>query len=363
MTTEKKDQIVKKEALPSERFTNMVVNEFTSTIGEGGAKGLTRFHKRLCQNYFINVDMALKKAEVNRMKKKEQYRDKLEITWSNVNMNQLALDVVACARVGLDPSLSNQVHVIPYKNNTTNKYDVNLMPGYRGKELIAKKYGLEIPDDVIVELVYDKDHFKPIKKDINNKTEAYEFQINDPNDRGEIIGGFYYHVFDDNPRKNILRYFTRHDLEKRKPSYASAEFWGGEKDKYVNGQKKGKEKVEGWFEEMMWKTLYRAAYNSITIDSQKIDDDFVRISENENKAKPGEVPIEQLANKELVSFDEVEIIDDKPKETSDSETPEKPPASETKDPEPKKTPTEETKTPPKGEDQSLFEEKQSKPDF
>jgi len=214
----KKDKVAITQLSLSERFTNRVVQEFTSSTG-GASSALTSFHKRLCQNYFINIDMVLKKAETNRLKKFEKYRDEIPVIWNNVNINQLAIDVVACARVGLDPSLSNQVHPIPYKNNSTGKYDISLMPGYRGKEIVAKKYGLEIPDDVIVELVYKTDNFKPIKKDINNKIEAYEFEITDANNRGNVIGGFYYHIFDENPRKNRLMYYPIDEIEKRKPTY------------------------------------------------------------------------------------------------------------------------------------------------
>lgn len=33
----------------------------------------------------------------------------------------------------------------PFKNNSTQKYDVNLMPGYNGVQYIAEKYALENP--------------------------------------------------------------------------------------------------------------------------------------------------------------------------------------------------------------------------
>ena len=72
------------------------------------------------------------------------------------------------------------------------------------------------------------------------------------------------------------------DIEKRKPKYASAEFWGGEKDKWENGKKVGKESIAGWYHEMCWKTIYRAAYNSVTIDGKKIDQSFLRMAEIES---------------------------------------------------------------------------------
>ena len=56
--------------------------------------------------------------------------------------------------------------------------------------------------------------------------------------------------------------------------------------KYVweNGKKVGTEKTDGWYEKMAFKTVYRAAYSAITIDSQKIDDDYRRLSAAEDLA-------------------------------------------------------------------------------
>jgi hypothetical protein len=53
------------------------------------------------------------------------------------------------------------------KNNKTKKYDISFITRYRGLELKAKKYGLDVPDAVIVELVHANDHFKSIKKDFS----------------------------------------------------------------------------------------------------------------------------------------------------------------------------------------------------
>ena len=40
---------------------------------------------------------------------------------------------------------------------------------------------------------------------------------------------------------------------------------------------------------MCYKTIYRAAYKDITIDSQKIDDDYMRLNQLENEFKEAEV--------------------------------------------------------------------------
>jgi len=293
---------------PAERFTEMVIREFTS--GTGSGVQLSTFQKRLVQNYFISIDNSLRLAEEKRLKKSESMRDPLTIKWENVNMNQLAVNVVACARIGYDPALPNHINMMPFKNNTTKKYDIVFIEGYRGKELKAMKYGYSIPDDVVVEVVYSTDVFRVIKKDLNNKVESYIFEVKDPFDRGDIVGGFYYHVYNNQPSKNKLMFYNIQEIEKRKPEYASAEFWGGEKDKWENGQKVGKIKVDGWYHEMVWKTVFRAAYNDIAIDSQKIDDAYISLIEQDSKIEQtsNEVVVATKANKETVQFEEAEVI-------------------------------------------------------
>jgi recombination protein RecT len=256
---------------PSARFMNLVVKEFENNAGE---VQLTDHMKRLVQSNFIKLDSVLKENETKRLKKSEQYRDALEFSWKNVNMEKMAQDCIAFAMVGLDPMQPNQLFLIPYKNGHTNKFDIGFMPGYKGIEIKARKFGLDIPKDVVIELIHVTDTFTVKKKDFNNPVEHYILDVANPFDRGEVIGGFYYFKFEDET-KNHIRMFSINDILKRKPKYASPEFWGGEKDKWVDNKKKGKEKVEGWFEEMCFKTIYRAAYGSITIDSEKINDHFV----------------------------------------------------------------------------------------
>lgn len=290
----------------SEKFTGMVLREFQA-ISPGSE--LTQFQKRLCQNYFIKLDQVLKAAETKRMAKSEKYRDSLALKWQNVNLEKLALDVVSFSSVGLDPLQPNHLHLIPYKNNATNKYDFGFIIGYRGSELKAKKYGLDVPDEVIVELVYQNDKFKQIKKDINNPIESYIFEVVDDFNRGPLIGGFYYFSYKDE-KKNKIRVFTKADIEKRKPAYASADFWGGDKDKWEGGQKVGTEKIEGWYDEMAYKTLVRAAYNSITIDSAKIDEAYQHMLSADIDLKEVQVQQEILANanKTELSIQDAEVI-------------------------------------------------------
>jgi recombination protein RecT len=284
--------LAQKELSASERFMNKVVSEFSTGVGE---IALTTFQRRLAQNYFISIDGSLKAAEEKRLKKKGK-ADPLAITWGNVNMEKLARDVVSRARIGFDPAQPNHINMMPFKNNNLSKYDIVFIEGYRGVELKATKYGLNVPDGVVVELVHSNDRFKSIKKDRNNPVETYDFEIVSDFDRGDIVGGFYYYIYSQAPEKNKLVVMSIKEVEKRKPQYASAEFWGGEKDKWENGAVVGKEKVEGWYDQMVYKTIYRAAYGGITIDSQKIDDDYMQLKQSEADFAQAEVQQEILEN-------------------------------------------------------------------
>ena len=323
----KTNGVAKKEPTMAERFTGKVVAEFTANTGE---IALTGFQKRLAQNYFMAVDDALAKAEKKRLAKKKN-QDKVPVTWANVNLGQLSRDVVAAARIGLDPAQDNHINMVPYKNNSLQKYDIGFIEGYRGLELKAMKYGLDIPDTVIVEVVHANDRFKSHKKDRDHASETYEFDIVSDFDRGDIVGGFYYHAYSEASQKNKLVVMTIKDIEKRRPRYASAEFWGGEKDKWENGQKVGRETVDGWYEKMCFKTIYRAAYRDITIDSQKIDNDFLRLKRLEDTLADAEISAEiaDNANGEVIDLDaEEEPANAESAAASDPATPDEVPEPE-----------------------------------
>lgn len=261
----------------AERFTAKVMREFGGTVGE---IQVTDYQRQLVQGYFIAIDRALKTAEEERLRKNakntdhEKYDNNLPVAWANVNLNDLALDVVHYARMGLDMMQDNHLFPIPYKNNKTGKYDITLMTGYNGIQYIAEKYAVEPPLAVTVELVYSTDTFRPIKKSAENRVENYEFAINNAFDRGEILGGFGYLEFAD-PLKNKLVIMTKKDIEKRKPRYASANFWGGKQKVWDNG-KQVEQETDGWYEEMCLKTIKREIYSAkhLPRDPKKIDDNY-----------------------------------------------------------------------------------------
>lgn len=293
------------ELSPSQRFTAKVLALFTSNVGEIAA---SEYQRRLIQGYFVAIDAMLKKTEEKRLKTTYK-QEPLPYTWQNVNMDDLATMSVHLARIGLDSNQKNHINFIPYKNGTTMKYDIGCIKGYVGIEYEAKRYALEMPVDVIVELVYTTDTFRPIKRNLQNKYESYEFELGDPFARGDIKGGFAYFIYE-NPTKNKLMVMSLADILKRKPKYASAEFWGGEKDIWENNKKTGaKETIDGWYEEMCLKTVKRAAYGSIPLDPQKIDDTYQWLKARDSQFADREIDaeIEKEANKAPL-FVENEII-------------------------------------------------------
>lgn len=315
LVKKEENQVQKKELTASERFTGKVINEFQGNVGQ---LNLNEYQKQLIRNYFIGIDNALKIAEERRSYSKKKANDPA-ITWQNVNMNKLAVDVVQNAKLGLDMAVTNHLSVVPYLNGKTNKYDLNLMPGYEGLRYVAIKYAIYPIIDIRVELVHKNDSFKMITK---NNVDGYEFDITNPFDRGEVTGGFGYIRYQDETRNKLVT-MSKAELLKRKPSTAAAEFWGGEKEKWENGKKVGTETIEGWQEEMLYKTMVRATCKKVPLDPKKINESYIYVMESaenyyvENQEDKVNQEIEENANKEL--------IDIKSEETMESEI-ENPPA-------------------------------------
>ncbi|MFN8296779.1 MAG: recombinase RecT [Chitinophagales bacterium] len=323
MSTYNTTEVAKKELSYSERFAHSVTTAFKENVAKD--MQLTKFHQRTMQNYFLKLDLVLKDAEKKRLatnakyttQQEEKYKNNLEFSWKNINMSKLALECVPYVLIGLDPMQPNHINLIPFKEADGKSYGIGFIVGYNGIELKARKYGLDVPDDIVVEVIYKNDKFKVIKKDANNKVENYILEP-EPFDKGEIIGGFYYKMYYSNPERNVLRTFSLEEIKKRKPPYAAAEFWGGEKDEYKWDKEKNRNvktgnkiKVEGWEPEMCYKTLKRAGWNSVTIDAEKIDENLQKMQQNERLLLDERVKAEinENANKVPMTFADAETIE------------------------------------------------------
>lgn len=299
----KKNEVT--EPAMSERFTDMVIKEFGSNFT--GQIRVTDYQRQLIQGYFIGIDRTLKKSEKDRLRKNEnnkdhKYDNKLEFIWKNVNLPELATDIINYAKIGLDMLQDNHLNPIPFKNHKEQKYDIGLIKGYNGIQYIAEKYAIEKPLSVHCELVYSTDTFSPLKKNKDNNVESYDFKINNAFARGELIGGFGYIEYVD-PSKNKLIVMTIKDILKRKPSYAAAQFWGGTSKKWEGG-KYVETKVEGWYEEMCLKTIKREVYSAKNIarDPKKIDDNYqhMKMKEVRQAEALAQAEVDLKANGEVI---------------------------------------------------------------
>ncbi len=270
----------------SERFTAMVMKEYRTIVGNDYQ--FTSREKQLIHNYFIVTDQTLAKSEADRLRKNADNRDRKydnnqPYEWKNIDLPALAKDLAHYARIGLDMMEDNHLFPIPYKDNKNNVYGMTLMEGYNGIKYQAVKYALVPWKTVTVEVIYENDQFKPIKRDSRHPVEGYEFDIPKPFDRGKPVGVFGYIAYDD-PENNKLVVFSTADVMKRKPRYASAEFWGGEKTVHENGKRVSK-MLEGWLPEMYEKTMKREIFGAKQIprDPDKVDESYRYIQVREQQ--------------------------------------------------------------------------------
>lgn len=311
-------ELQKQEASYSQRFTQAVVKEFGAQVG--GTMELTEYQERLAQHLFIAIDAALKSHETKRAK---ENKDGLPVVWANIDMDKLALDSMHRVELGLDALIPNHVHVIPYMNTRKKKYDLDLRIGYVGKDYYRRTVALDEPVDIIYELVYEKDSFKPVKKSMTNEIESYEFDIPEPFSRGKVIGGFGYIVYSDS-RKNKLVIVTKADFDKSRKHAKSKTFW------------------EGHEREMQYKTLVHRTTEKLNIDPEKVNAAFMRV-EIDEEMENAEREAEENANREIITEDG-EIVD-----AEFSETEKKDPAPATKPPTSIEPELDEKQNPPAGE--------------
>lgn len=258
MTNENKE-LAKAEQAASERFVNMVLSE----IGTGDVQ-ITDRHKRLAQGYMLGISKALQDAN---------------ITWADAIIdNTLAQSIVSYAKIGLDMSVKNHLFVIPRKSGKhPGKYTLTFQQGYKGRELIARKYSYDEIVDISSDLIYSNDTFKPHKKDANHDHDTYEFEITNPFDRGNIVGGFAYMQYADE-KKNKLFMLSKAQIDKRKNVAMSKAFW------------------DKWPDEMALKTVINYACEKAQIDPDKIDEDFMRVLESEREAEEAELAADVSEN-------------------------------------------------------------------
>jgi len=281
----------------SERFTAVIVREFSGAVGK---LEMSPYQKRLAQHLFIKIDTSLKDLE---KKRTEKDKEGIPITWSNINMDKLAVDAIHRVELGLDALIPNHISPIPYFNKRLGKYDLDLRIGYSGKDYYRRQMALDAPEDIVYELVHENDVFKPIKASFKNSIESYEFEIPKPFDRGKVMGGFAYVSYKDQ-KKNKLIIVTEKDFNKSKALAQSKTFW----DDYP--------------EQMQFKTLVNRATNKLSIDPEKVNASFAFVEEQDDIVDAATVQrdIEAKANRgEVIDLETGEISNGTPVEEPKAE--------------------------------------------
>jgi recombination protein RecT len=265
----------------SERFLNNVQTQFATEAGSPVA--FSPYEKQLAQHLFLKLDSVLKDLESKRIKDGQD--KKTPYTWHNVNMRKLSLDAVHSVQLGLDALIPNHIHPVPYFNGKEKKYDLDLRVGYVGKAYYRMEAAVDKPKDVVLELVYESDKFRPIKKSLGNDIESYEFEITNAFDRGKVIGGFGYLVYDDE-RKNKLILVSNDDFEKSKKAAQSPKFWNAHPEK------------------MQFKTLVHRVTEHLQIDPKKVNASYLHM-ENKDEEESVRREVNENANQEILDVEPI----------------------------------------------------------
>lgn len=250
----------------SERFIQAIEDEYSGIIGKEFK--LDEHHRKLAFNMMNFINSALNEAEAKRISNKQT--NKTPYTWSNVNMGKCARDSIHRIMLGLDAMIPNHVSAIPRWNSKINKYDLAIQVGYVGKDYYRRKFAIDPPKDIIYELVHEheKENFIVHKKNLSNPVESYSFEITNPFDRGEVIGGFGYIMYEDET-KNKLVIIDREHFRKAKEAAQTNAFWG----KYET--------------EMQYKTVVHRTTEKLQIDPKKVNESYHYVEAQERSEALG----------------------------------------------------------------------------
>ena len=289
----------KKSTAVSVRFVSEVERQFGQEMGSDII--FSDHQKKLAQHLFLKADQALKEFEERRVSKNNT--GKTPYTWDNVNVKDLALEAVHKVNLGLDALMKNHIHVIPYLNGKNKKYDLDLQTGFKGLLFVAQKYAIDPPKKVTCELVHANDHFKILKSNFEREVESYEFEIENPFDRGHVIGGFGYIEYDD-PSKNQLLVLTEDDFNKAKKKAKTNMIWNE------------------WPEKMRYKTIVRRVVDLIDLDPEKVNAQSIIKEETGSVENKTRREIEENANSQTIDI-EAELGDEKEEKKEEKESADK----------------------------------------
>jgi recombination protein RecT len=261
---------------PSARFTNGMMREFGNIAGS--PVELTPEQRRLAQHLFLKIDTSLKELEVKRLAKPEDKRNSTPILWQNLNMQKLAIDAMRRVELGLDALIANHIHPIPYWNSKEGKYDLDLRIGYVGKDFYKRRFALDPPKDVRYQLVYATDTFTPIMKSAGNPVESYEFGVVNPWERGEVVGGFAYLIYEDETKNHLILIASKQFEQSE--AKGNKEFWLGPNR-----------------EDMLYKTIVNRAMGKLNPDPSKTPESYQIIEGEYDEVQEDKPPIAEPERK------------------------------------------------------------------
>lgn len=267
----------------SARFAAMITNEYKGALS--AAVEMTPLRGKLAQHLFVKIDMALKEAEA----KRNPASNKVPYSWAKINMQKAALSAVHRIELGLDGLIPNHIWPIAYYNNRAGVYDLDLRIGYAGKDYYYRKMALYPILDIIYELVHANDKFTVIKKSINEGVESYTFEIPKPFDRGPVVGGFGYIMYQ-NSSLNRLVIVDQASFTKSQDAAKNNNFWTKHPD------------------EMKYKTIVHRTVKSIVLDPEKINESFGQVeadeiaSQDRDTKGQAQAEVDENANSEFIDI-------------------------------------------------------------
>lgn len=298
-------------------FAGLLAEKVSGNLSKASGDSLhwTAYQTRLAINLGVKIEMRLSEMETRRLasnQKKDQ--DALPITTANIDMTALITRVKDIVALDLDASLPNHVNIIPYFNNKSQLYDINIRPGYEGSHHSKTKLCINPPKKSVYKLVFATDFF-----DIEENAAGGEKPIHKPTsffqDRGEVVGGYAWYQFED-PALDYVVIVDEYEFEKARKAAGGPDFWGGDfqETKWVDGDngrrvpvKVGEPVYDQKFErEMQYKTVVWRGTKTLKYDPMKVNIDAVLTMEASEVAEiGGEVAeeIQQLAGSQTLAIE------------------------------------------------------------
>lgn len=202
----------------------------------------------LAVNYFTRLNNELPKMYPAR-------------TWKVVNFEDFLSKSIAFANIGIDPLSPKMLSFTPFNEKSTGLTNITFVQDVKCMEILARKYGVNCPKNITVELIYSSDKFSLVKKDLANPYDGYILEITNAFERGEIIGGVSLSEYE-NPIYNKVRLMTIKEIEKRVKTTDSkgspTSFWRDFKP------------------EMCEKTIGKNAWSKVALDTTELADFYAK---------------------------------------------------------------------------------------